>query len=110
MRNFILAENPYPFQENGLWLVHLSDPVCIIEAVSEGDQAFSAVAGARKSFVVEDVLGVVERWELRIHHYFTTEFDERLNSKELCDQMLQDAWLWFSEYLSWEDHIDSNLN
>ncbi len=110
MKNFILAESPYPTQESGLWLIHLEGPVCIIEAVCEGQEPFSTKALATSTFTYQDALGPEEHWELRIHHYFSTDFDERLKSEELCAQMLQDAWLWFSEYLAWEDRIKPNLN
>lgn len=110
MRNFILAESPYPAQDSGLWLIHLECPVCIIEAVCEGQEPFSKQAITASSFTRQDALGPVEHWELRIHHYFTTDFDERLKPEELCAKMLQDAWLWFSDYMTWEDHIDLNLN
>ncbi len=55
----------------GLWIIHLPNPQTIIEVVHEGEQTHSNNAAFSRVYQHED-----ERIELRLHHYFTTEFGD----------------------------------
>lgn len=110
MHKFILAENPQAPETGGLWIIHLPDPICIIEAVIDGEKMHSKKALYTSNFQHINSDGVVENWQLRVHHYFTTNFDERKEAKDLCEKMMQDAWHWYKAYLIWEDNNIDNEN
>lgn len=85
----------------GLWIIHLPNPQTIIEVVHEGEQTHSNNAAFSRVYQHED-----ERIELRLHHYFTTEFGDE---ESRAIKMLDKAWHWYKSYLEWEDgNIDLN--
>lgn len=115
MHKFILGENPQAPTTGGLWIVHLTNPVCIIEVVAEGEKAHSKKAIYRKEFNYKNTDNVIEKYQLRVHHYFTTIFYEEKSTQKICESILNDAWHWYKAYLTWEDkNIDTdeeaNLN
>lgn len=108
MHKFILAENPQAPQTGGLWIIHLLDPICIIEAVIDGEKVHSKKAIYTKEFLFINLDEITEYWQLRVYHYFTTNFDERKDSKELCEKIMNEAWHWYRAYLIWEDNNIDN--
>lgn len=110
MHKFILGENPMAAMSGGLWIVHLPEPICIIEAVLSGEKIHSKKAIFKRDFYYENSDGIVEPWQLRMYHYFTTEFNEGKEAAALCDAMLNNAWQWYKSYLIWEDqNIDNEI-
>ena len=103
MHRFVLAENPQAPETGGLWIIHLLDPICIIEAVIFGEKIHTKKAIYTSEFKYINSDGITEDWQLRIHHYFTTDFDERKDAKERCEKMMREAWHWYKSYLIWED-------
>lgn len=108
MHKFVLAENPRAPATGGLWIIHLIEPFCIIEAVTDGEKIHTKKAIYRNEFRYINSDGVIENWQLRIHHYFTTDFNEEKQADELTKKIMEDAWHWFKSYLIWEDkNIDN---
>lgn len=109
MHKFLLAENPQAPETGGLWIIHLLEPICIIEAVLIGEKIHTKKAIYINEFKYINPDGLIENWQLRVHHYFTTNFDERKETKELTDKIMTETWHWFKAYLIWEDtNIDKN--
>ena len=109
MHKFLLAENPQAPESGGLWIIHLLDPICIIEAVIGGEKRHTKKAIYINEFKYINSDGIIENWQLRIHHFFTTDFDERKDAKERCEKIINDAWHWYRAYLIWEDSNIDNL-
>ena len=110
MHKFLLAENPQAPETGGLWIVHLPNPICIIEAVTSGQKFQSKNAAYHQDFKYINTDGIVENWQLRLYHYFTTDFDERKNSDALAKKIIDEAWHWYRAYLAWEDkNIDNSF-
>lgn len=107
MHKFILAENPQVPERGSLWIVHLLNPICIIEAVLDGEKIHTKKAIYKSDFQYKNSDGIVENWQLRVHHYFTTDFDERKEAEFLCEKIMIEAWHWYESYLKWEE---DNIN
>lgn len=108
MHKFLLAENPQAPETGGLWIIHLPDPICIIEAVIEGEKIHTKNAIYKSNFQFKNSDGIVENWQFRLYHYFTTDFDERKEADVLTAKIINDAWHWFMAYLIWEDQNIDN--
>ncbi|MBK7885450.1 MAG: hypothetical protein IPJ81_17920 [Chitinophagaceae bacterium] len=108
MHKFLLAENPQAPSTGGLWIIHLLDPICIIEAVISGEKIHTKKAIYTKDFKFTNSDEILEHWQLRLHHYFTTDFDEQKEAAILTEKIMTEAWHWFKAYLIWEDaNIDN---
>lgn len=105
MHKFLLAENPQAPGSGGLWIIHMPDPICIIEAVLEGEKIQTPKVIHKKEFEYVSSDGVSEHWQLRLYHYFTTDFNEEKEAEELAEKIIIRAWRWYKEYLIWEDQI-----
>lgn len=103
MHKFLLAENPQAPETGGLWIIHLLDPICIIEAVTYREKIHTKKAIYTNEYNYINSDGITEIWQLRIHHYFTTDFNESKEADVLCLKIMNDAWHWFRAYLIWED-------
>lgn len=111
MHKFILGENPIAPETGGLWIVHLPNPNSIIEAVLSGEKIHSKNALYVKEFQYLNTDGVLELWQLRLHHYFSTLFCDDKEAEVLAFKMLDNAWHWYKSYLIFEDkNIDENEN
>lgn len=99
MDKFILAENPMRSGRPRLWVVHLLDPVAIIEC-HKGVHLEKA-GKIYKFYQFRNKDNVVEEWTLTIYHLFTTDFLEEPEQRAL--PLLDRAWRWFRAYLEWED-------
>lgn len=108
MHKFLLAENPQAPETGGLWIIHLLEPICIIEAVTTGEKIHTKKATYTKEFEYVNTDDFLEIWQLRIHHYFTTDFDERKDAVMRTDKIMNEAWHWFKAYLIWEDNNIDN--
>lgn len=64
MHKFILAENPQAPETGGLWIIHLPTPICIIEAVFDGQKIHSKKAIYAKDFQYKGSDGLIENWQL----------------------------------------------
>jgi hypothetical protein len=99
MHKFILGNNPLAPETGGLWILHLLEPICIIEVVLLGEKIHTKKALYTAQFQFTNSKGIIENWQLRMHHYFTTNFNERKNSEELCKKIMDDASHWYLAYL-----------
>lgn len=98
MDKFLIAENPQRPEDSGLWVIHLLDPVAIIQCI-EG-HADPGRPYAHFSFRNPD--GVVEEWTLSAWHFFTADFITE--PEDQVQPLLKRAWRWFRSYLKWEDN------
>jgi hypothetical protein len=103
MHKFILGENPQSPDNGGLWIIHLPNPNAIIEAVIDGEKIHSKKAIFSKEYQYQTHDGIVEHWQLRLHHYFSTLFCDDKEAAILAFKMLDDAWQWYKSYLIFED-------
>jgi hypothetical protein len=105
MDKFLLAENPMRPDQSGLFIIHMLDPIAIIQCreahVSEKEGEIL------KYFYFKNIDGVTEEWTLSIFHFFTTDFLEQPEDRAL--KLLDRAWRWYRAYMEWEDNkIDSD--
>lgn len=104
MDKFLLAENPQRPDNSGLFIIHMLDPVAIIQCE---EQWYELQAGKfYKHFHYKNATDIIENWTLSIHFLFSTELNSEKHHK-IVDHMLDRAWRWFRSYLEFED---KNLN
>jgi len=77
MHRFLLAENPQAPETGGLWIIHLPEPICIIEAVTNGEKIHAKKAIYTNEFKYINSDGIIENWQLRIHHYEFIGFERK---------------------------------
>jgi hypothetical protein len=105
MHKFILGENPQAPETGGLWIIHLPNPIAIIECVLKGEKIHSKKAIHVTNLMYTNSDGYTEYWQLRLYHLFTTDF-EMLDDKLAADfvnDVLTKALFWYESYLKWED-------
>lgn len=95
MNKFVLAENPMREGDTSLYIVHLLDPVAIIE-VEENHVEYHP-----GKFYKHFTHGF-EQYTLSIHFLFSRELDSEQHHA-IVDKMLDKAWRWFRAYMEWED-------
>ena len=105
MHKFILGENPQAPESGGLWIIHLPDPIAIIECVLKGEKVHSkkAIYTANLNYTNSD--GDTEHWQLRLYHLYSTDFallDDKL-AADYVNNLLSKALFWYESYLKWED-------
>jgi hypothetical protein len=103
MNKFVLAENPMS-PTGGTWVIHLPTPIAIIEVVEAGEKPLSKKALYALPFNYINPTGFIERYELRLYHYFNTKFGNDDQSEILAIGMLNEACLWYKSYLKWENN------
>ena len=62
MHKFILGENPKSPESGGLWIIHLPDPVAIIEAVYDNERSHSKNVSYSRNYSYKNPDGVNEKW------------------------------------------------
>lgn len=97
MDKFLLAENPLRPEQSGMWIVHMLDPISIIQCI-EGHVELKSIH-KHYSFVNSD--WVTEDWTLSIVHFFTTDFLE--TPEDRAPKLLDRAWRWLRAYFKEED-------
>jgi hypothetical protein len=102
MNKFLLAENPMRPEDTGLYIIHLLDPVAIIECF-EGHTGTGEVEPGNiyKHFQFKNSDGIIEEWTLQVIHLFTTDFLEEPQNRAI--KLLERAWRWYRAYMEWED-------
>lgn len=100
MDKFLLAENPMRPDQSGRFIVHMLDPVAIIECELEHNEY--PPGKWYKHYYFQNIDEVIENWTLSIHFMFTKELDSEQHHK-LVNHMLDRAWRWYRSYLEWED-------
>lgn len=105
MHKFILGENPQAPESGGLWIIHLIDPVAIIEVVAAGEKQHTKNVKHLLEVFYENSDGIEENYFFFLHHFFTVDFnmlDEELAGKKV-QKLLTQAMHWYKAYLEWED-------
>ncbi len=98
MDKFVLAENPMR-EGADLFICHLLNPVAIFQA-HEGHIQVKEKIYNHFEFVNSD--GVLEKWTLSTHHFFTTDFIEE--PEKQVPKVMDKAWRWYRSYMEWEDN------
>lgn len=90
----------------GLYIIHLPDPVTIIECI-EGHVGKGEVKAGNiyRHYQFNNGQGI-EEWTLNIHHFFTTDFLEEPEQRAI--KLLDRAWRWYRSYMQWEDNNGNN--
>lgn len=103
MDKFILAENPMRPEDSGIWIIHLLDPIAIIQCL-EGHVGRGEVEPGNifKHYQFNNAYQVLEEWTLKVHHFFTTDFLEEPEARAM--KLLDRAWRWYRSYMEWEDN------
>lgn len=101
MHKFILGDNPMAPESGGLWIIRLPQPIAIIEAVLSGKKIHSKSAIQIANLFYKNSDGIIENWELRLYHLFTTDF--LTEPEKQAEPILTDAIHWFKAYLEFED-------
>jgi len=94
MDKFLLAENPMRPEQSGIWIIHMLDPVAIIQCTEgreDNDNTF-------RHYVYINADNVPEEWTLSI---FFIAIDG-LTDKD-HEHLLDRAWRWYRSYMQWED-------
>lgn len=98
-------------ETGGLWIIHLPNPNAIIEAVLIGEKVHAKNAVYFKEYQYSNSDGILELWQLRLHHYFSTLFCDDKEAEVQAFKMLDNAWHWYKSYLIFEDeNIDNYEN
>lgn len=100
MDKFLLAENLLRPEQSGLWIIHMLDPISIIECIEGHMQLEGKIY---KQFQFENIDGVTEEWTLSIYHFFTTDFLE--TPEDRAPKLLDRAWRWLRAYFQEEDKL-----
>lgn len=104
MDKFLLAENPLRPDQSGLWIVHMLDPISIIQC-HEGHQQLTSI---HRHYSFVNVDGVTEEWTLSVFHFFTTDFLEQ--PEDRAPKLLDRAWHWLKAYFNEEDRQHNLAN
>ena len=103
MHKFILGKNPIAPESGGLWIIHLPNPQTIIELVLIGEKIHSKKALYTAEYTYLNSDGLLEKWQLRLYHYFETTPIADETTELLIKKMLKNAWHWYKAYLTFED-------
>lgn len=95
MNKFVLGENPMRPDDPDLYIIHLPDPVAIIEV--EEDHIEYPPGKWYRHFVFNE-----ELFTLSVHFLWTRELDTEQHNA-IVNKMLDKAWRWWRAYMQWED-------
>jgi hypothetical protein len=99
MDKFLLAENPMRPESSGPFIVHMLDPIAIIECSNTGYHSRERMIC--QSYQYKNSEGMTEDWSLAIYHFFTPDLLEKPEDRAL--KLLDRAWRWYRAYMEWED-------
>lgn len=90
-------------EDSGTWIIHLLNPQAHIQCL-EGHVATDKV---HKHYQFQNADGVIEKWTLSAHFFFTTDFISEPEVQVI--PLLDRAWRWYRAYMDWQDkNIDIN--
>lgn len=81
--------------DDGLFIIHMLDPVAIIQVDEEHMSFDDGKYYEHYSYQGKD-------FTLSVYFLFTKELDSEQHSK-ITEHMMDRAWRWFISYIKWED-------